>query len=308
MAIVKVSIGTEWTGAAGRAATTPVDAGVSFQGPTATAGNWQVTQSLLRVLFEIFLRLELVLQQFGKVTHILSRCGLPSAHRFEKKNYYNFLPLSELNHKITYSSAVFLHGVRHLVVFVFTPFASEEASLAHVEVEALQAAVTKPANWRLKNGWIKQNSSFEQHPEGCCCTCLQMLHLAACLADSAATKRCRTGSHTILCGSCFIHPKKLAALVMKKKYHQFMKPNISQYVVACYDLLTSINCLSPVAFSKQLLTEGSTLLPPKAASSPSTRGIWIQSCSSRPNFLSVALRCWSAISRNMSKDEIEGLH
>ena len=95
VAIVKVSIGTERTGAAGRAATTPVDAGVSFQGPTATAGNWQVTQSLLRVLFEIFLRLELVLQQFGKVTHILSRCGLSSAHRFERNNYINFLTLSE---------------------------------------------------------------------------------------------------------------------------------------------------------------------------------------------------------------------
>ena len=218
VAIIKVSIGTEWTGAAGRAATTPVDAGVSFQGPTATASHRQVTQSLLRVLFEIFLRLELVLQQFGKVTHILSRCGLSSAHRFERNDSIYFITLSELDRKITYSSAVFLHGVRHLVVFVFAPFASEEASLAHVEVEALQAAVTKPANWRLKNGWIKQNSSFLQCtlPEASCSTCLQMLHLAACLADSAATKRCRTGSHTILCGSCFIHPKKLAALVMNK--------------------------------------------------------------------------------------------
>ena len=63
---------------------------------------------------------------------------------------------------------------------------------------------------------------------------------------------------------------------------------------------TSIKFLSPVAFSKQLLTDGSTLEPPKAANSPNTLGIWMQSWRRRPSFLSVALRCWSAIRRNMS--------
>lgn len=41
---------------------------------------------------------------------------------------------------------------------------------------------------------------------------------------------------------------------------------------------------------KQLRTLGSMLLPPKAATSPSCRGIWIASCSNRPSCL------WSHIS------------
>lgn len=41
---------------------------------------------------------------------------------------------------------------------------------------------------------------------------------------------------------------------------------------------------------KQLRTLGSILLPPKAATSPSCRGIWIASCSNRPSCL------WSHIS------------
>ena len=62
-----------------------------------------------------------------------------------------------------------------------------------------------------------------------------------------------------------------------------------------------MNSLSFPAFSKQLLTEGSTLLPPNAASSPRTLGIWMQSCRRRPNLRSVVRRCWSAINRNMSE-------
>ena len=66
---------------------------------------------------------------------------------------------------------------------------------------------------------------------------------------------------------------------------------------------TSIKPLSP-AFSKQDLTDGSTLVPPKADISPRTLGTWIQSPSNRPSFLWFDLLDWSAINRNMSEYEI----
>lgn len=63
--------------------------------------------------------------------------------------------------------------------------------------------------------------------------------------------------------------------------------------------MNSLLLEAAVAFSKQDLTEGSTLEPPKEASSPKTRGIWMQSCRSSPSLRSVARRCWSAMSLNM---------
>ena len=57
---------------------------------------------------------------------------------------------------------------------------------------------------------------------------------------------CRTGSQTMDCGSCFIQLRKFRA---------------------------SMNSWPP-AFSKQDLTLGSTLVPPKAWTSPNTRGTW----------------------------------
>ena len=63
---------------------------------------------------------------------------------------------------------------------------------------------------------------------------------------------------------------------------------------------TSIKPLSP-AFSKQDLTDGSTLVPPKADISPRTLGTWIQSPSNRPSFLWFDLLDWSAMRRNMSE-------
>ena len=64
---------------------------------------------------------------------------------------------------------------------------------------------------------------------------------------------------------------------------------------------TSIKPLSP-AFSKQDLTDGSTLVPPKADISPRTLGTWIQSPSNRPSFLWFDLLDWSAMRRNMSEN------
>ena len=42
---------------------------------------------------------------------------------------------------MTYRGAVFLHGMGHLVVFVFPASPSKEALLAHVEIEALAPTV-----------------------------------------------------------------------------------------------------------------------------------------------------------------------
>jgi hypothetical protein len=41
----------------------------------------------------------------------------------------------------TYRCTIFLHWVSHFVILVFSSFAREEARLAHVEIEALQAAI-----------------------------------------------------------------------------------------------------------------------------------------------------------------------
>jgi hypothetical protein len=56
-----------------------------------------------------------------------------------------------------YRCAVFLHRMCHLVVFVFSAFSCEEASLAHVEVEALQASISEA----LKvESCLRQTKSF----------------------------------------------------------------------------------------------------------------------------------------------------
>jgi len=60
--------------------------------------------------------------------------------------------------------------------------------------------------------------------------------------------------------------------------------------------------LSFPAFSKQLRTEGSIFEPPKAATSPSCRGTWMQSCKSSPNLRWSTKRLGSAISRNKSRN------
>lgn len=60
--------------------------------------------------------------------------------------------------------------------------------------------------------------------------------------------------------------------------------------------------LSFPAFSKQLRTEGSIFEPPKAATSPSWRGTWMQSCKSSPNLRWSTKRLGSAISRNKSRN------
>ena len=49
---------------------------------------------------------------------------------------------------IIYRSAVLLHRVRHLMVFVATPFGGKEAILTHIKVETLEAAVAETTDWR----------------------------------------------------------------------------------------------------------------------------------------------------------------
>lgn len=70
-----------------------------------------------------------------------------------------------------------------------------------------------------------------------------------------------------------------------------------------YMILTSMEVLSFPAFSKQLRTDGSILEPPKAATSPSWRGTWMQSCKSSPNLRWSTNRLGSAISRNKSTNK-----
>uniref|UniRef100_A0A6B0UTF3 Putative secreted protein n=1 Tax=Ixodes ricinus TaxID=34613 RepID=A0A6B0UTF3_IXORI len=101
--------------------------------------------------------------------------------------------------------------------------------------------------------------------------CLQPLHLAWCLAVSAAARRCSTGSQTRLWGSCRSQLRKWAAWIS-------LRP-------------------AGAAFSKQLRTLGSMLEPPNAAISPSNRGSCTQSWSSRPSCLSSAQPLASAIRR-----------
>lgn len=102
---------------------------------------------------------------------------------------------------------------------------------------------------------------------------LHMLHLAWCLAVSAADSLCNTGSQTMLCGSCCSQLKKCTA---------------------------SISFLSFPAFSKQLRTLGSMFEPPNAATSPNCLGTCMQSCNRRPSFRWSTSLLGSAIKRNKS--------
>lgn len=102
---------------------------------------------------------------------------------------------------------------------------------------------------------------------------LHILHLAWCLAVSAADSLCSTGSQTMLCGSCWSQLKKCTA---------------------------SISFLSFPAFSKQLRTLGSMFEPPNAATSPNCLGTCMQSCNKSPSFRWSTSLLGSAIKRNRS--------
>lgn len=102
---------------------------------------------------------------------------------------------------------------------------------------------------------------------------LHILHLAWCLAVSAADSLCNTGSQTMLCGSCCSQLKKCTA---------------------------SISFLSFPAFSKQLRTLGSMFEPPNAATSPNCLGTCMQSCNKSPSFRWSTSLLGSAIKRNRS--------
>lgn len=105
-----------------------------------------------------------------------------------------------------------------------------------------------------------------------------MLHLAWCLAVSAADNLCNTGSQTMLCGSCCSQLKKCTA---------------------------SISFLSFPAFSKQLRTLGSIFEPPNAATSPNCLGTCMQSCNKSPSFRWSTSLLGSAIKRNRSANNIK---
>lgn len=107
---------------------------------------------------------------------------------------------------------------------------------------------------------------------------LHILHLAWCLAVSAADNLCSTGNQTMLCGSCCSQLKKCTA---------------------------SISFLSFPAFSKQLRTLGSMFEPPNAATSPNCLGTCMQSCNKSPSFRWSTNLLGSAIKRNRSVNNIK---
>ena len=92
----------------------------------------------------------------------------------------------------------------------------------------------------------------------------------------------------------------------KVKVHYEMSVDCHVPFFLCYRIVikkrecTSIVCLCFPALSKQDLTEGSMLEPPKAATSPNSRGICTQSCNSTPSFGESTKRFGSAINRNKS--------
>lgn len=165
------------------------------------------------------------------------------------------------------------------MIFCFASW--EETVLTHVEVEAFQATVSEIQiffmsicfdNFTLSTFSNKQilKLSYLNPMIG---YSLHILHLAWCLAVSAADNLCSTGSQTMLCGSCCNQLKKCTA---------------------------SISFLSFPAFSKQLRTLGSMFEPPNAATSPNCLGTCMQSCNKSPSFLWSTSLLGSAIKRNRS--------
>ena len=84
----------------------------------------------------------------------------------------------------TYICAVFLHWVSHFVILVAATFPRKEAFLAHIKVEAFQAAVSKKCI--LVKPDTGQGFRVTCHLKPWMGFCLQMLHLAWCRAVSAA--------------------------------------------------------------------------------------------------------------------------
>ena len=66
---------------------------------------------------------------------------------------YNYIPVYSSNSPPpgpqvwAYRCAILLHGMRHLMILVPTSFTSEKAILTHIEIETLEAAIAKSANW-----------------------------------------------------------------------------------------------------------------------------------------------------------------
>lgn len=174
--------------------------------------------------------------------------------------------------------------MRQLVILCFSSW--EKTVLTHVEVETFQATVSEMQIFDFMSTSILTilyiymyiNFSEMSHLNPMIGYSLHMLHLAWCLAVSAADSLCNTGSQTILCGSCCSQLKKCTA---------------------------SISFLSFPAFSKQLRTLGSIFEPPNAATSPSCLGTCMQSCNRSPNFRWSTNLLGSAIKRNKSVNNIK---
>ena len=82
--------------------------------------------------FLLLTRPQFVPEQPGKVSNVLPRGRLKNGA----------LSVLWTEQDKTHIGAVLLHGVAHLVALVSPAFTSEEAVLAHIEVKALQTAVS----------------------------------------------------------------------------------------------------------------------------------------------------------------------
>ena len=138
-------------GAAGGGTTSPPTLRIPLKGTRPRSGNRQVTQALLGRLLEVLFRLELILQQFGEVPHVLTGRGLSKYNNIFKRYLFGGTGYGLIN---TYSGAIFLHWVGHLVVLVFPAFAGKEAGLTHVKVEAFQASIAEATDRGLKTEYL----------------------------------------------------------------------------------------------------------------------------------------------------------
>lgn len=177
----------------------------------------------------------------------------------------------------------------------------KKTRLAHVETQTLQASISikQGKSYRMNKRCIMPTGERElTYLSPMIGVVLHTLHLDWWRADSDAANRWSTGSQTTLWGSRFIQAKKWTAYLAKQ-----IKFYLNAFEWKVESSFTSIDCRCLPALSKQDLTDGSMFEPPKAATSPSSRGIWTQSCRRTPSFGASTNRLGSAINRNKSRND-----
>lgn len=120
--------------------------------------------------------------------------------------------------------------------------------------------------------------------------CRQTEHLVWCFTCSAMVTRCSTASHTMDCGSRLAHSRNWDASMADLPWLWDREGQEERLRAGPHRLGTLVlHCrhghggvTAVLTNRKQLRMLGSTLLPPKAATSPSCRGTWMASWSRTP--------------------------